>query len=75
MDNLTNTISSNLVLLRRQKGLSLDQLAALSGVSKTDIEQIERGTANPAINTVWKIVTGLNMPLTNCSAKIRPRWN
>lgn len=61
MNDLTPIIGSNLAQLRRQKGLTLDKLADLSGVSKAMIGQIERGESNPTVNTLWKIAAGLHV--------------
>lgn len=61
MTDLTPVIGSNLAQLRRQKGLTLDRLAELSGVSKTMIGQIERGESNPTVNTLWRIAAGLHV--------------
>ena len=62
MTDLTPIIGNNLNQLRRQKALSLDKLAELSGVSKAMIGQIERGESNPTVNTLWKIAAGLRVP-------------
>ena len=62
MTDLTPIIGNNLYQLRRQKSLSLDKLAELSGVSKAMIGQIERGESNPTVNTLWKIAAGLRVP-------------
>jgi len=62
LDDLNAVISTNLAQLRRQKGLTLDKLADLSGVSKAMIGQIERSESNPTVNTLWKIASGLRVP-------------
>lgn len=69
MHDLSNTISINLALLRRQKGLSLDRLAEISGVSKAMIGQIERGDSNPTVNTLWKIAAALHVPLSRLTGE------
>ena len=43
----------------------MDQLAALSGVSKSMIGQIERAETNTSISTLWKIASGLHIPFTS----------
>ena len=57
-------IADNIKRIRTEKHLSLGQLAELSGVSKVILSQIEKGNANPTINTVWKIASGLKVPGT-----------
>ncbi len=61
MEHLNQVIASNLKKIRDQKKLSLDKVAALTGVSKSMLGQIERGESNPTITTVWKIANGLKV--------------
>ncbi|MDF2660683.1 MAG: putative DNA-binding protein [Paenibacillus sp.] len=49
--------------LRKEKQLSLDDVAALSGVSKLTLGNIERGETNPTIGMLWKISKSLAIPL------------
>jgi len=58
-------IGENLRRIRSERNLSLGQLAAMSGVSKMMLSQIEKGTSNPSINTVWKIADALQLPYTS----------
>lgn len=44
---------------RKDAGLSLDDLARRSGVSKSILSQIERDSTNPTIATVWRICAAL----------------
>lgn len=50
--------------IRKEKGLSLDETSRLTSVSKAMIGQIERGESNPTISTLWKLSTGLKVPLS-----------
>ena len=72
MSDLTPIIGNNLAQLRRQKGLSLDKLSDLSGVSKAMIGQIERGESNPTVNTLWKIASGLHVSFGKLIADNKP---
>ena len=54
----------NVKRIRTEKGLSLGQLAELCDVSKMVLSQIERGSSNPTLSTIWKIAVGLNVPYT-----------
>jgi transcriptional regulator with XRE-family HTH domain len=65
MENLNQLIAENLKRLRADKGLSLDAVAKLSGVSKSMLGQIERGEVNPTISTVWRIANGLKVSFTS----------
>lgn len=58
-------IAANLRALREERNLSLSQLAALTGLSKVMLSQLERGGANPTINNIWKIANALGVPYTS----------
>jgi len=47
--------STNLKLLRKEKGLSQEKLAKLIGVSSRTIQYYEKGEATPKVGTVRKI--------------------
>ncbi|WP_174730665.1 helix-turn-helix domain-containing protein [Mesobacillus harenae] len=61
MENIQQNISRNLRAIRKSRGLSLDQTADLTGVSKGMLGQVERGESNPTVTTLWKIATGLQI--------------
>lgn len=61
MDYLSHNISVNLKRIRTSKGMSLDVVAEQTGVSKSMLAQIERGSANPSIGVLGKIVSGLRI--------------
>lgn len=63
MENIHEAVADNIRQIRKQRKISLDALAAMTGVSKSMLAQIERG-ANPSISTVWKIANGLKIPFT-----------
>ncbi len=65
-------ISSNLKAIREQRNLSLDQLAELTGVSKSMLRQIETGRSSPTIATIWKIANGLRLSFTTLVSKKHP---
>lgn len=46
---------------RRQRGLSLDAVAKLSGVSRSMVSQIERGESSPTVATLWNLTRALQM--------------
>ena len=58
-------VAENLKTIRENKKLSLDQVAKLTGVSKSMLGQIERGEVNPTISVVWKIANGLKISFTS----------
>lgn len=56
---LLDVVSTRIRDRRKDKRLSLDQLAALAGVSKGMLVQIENGQANPSIATLCKVAVAL----------------
>lgn len=69
MDKLNSIIAENLKRLREERKLSLDNVANLSGVSKSMLGQIERGEVNPTVSTVWKISNGLKISFTQLMSR------
>lgn len=61
MEPIQDIIASNLIQIRRSRGLSLDKVAELTGVSKAMLAQIEKGKSNPTVTTLWKIANGLQV--------------
>ena len=57
-------IGERLKALRAARSLSLEDAAALTGVSKPMLGQIERGQSIPTVTTLWKIATGLKAPFS-----------
>jgi len=64
MEQSVEAIASNLRNIRESRGLSLDQLSSLTGVSKSMLRQIEVGKSSPTIATIWKIANGLRVSFT-----------
>jgi transcriptional regulator with XRE-family HTH domain len=54
-------VGENLGRLRKQRGLSLERLAALSGVSRAMLSQVESGESAPTIALLWKVARGLDV--------------
>lgn len=54
-------VGSNLRRLRTRRGLSLERLAQISGVSRAMLGQIELGQSAPTINVLWKIARALEV--------------
>ena len=64
MEQLSLKIGERLKEIRNTRHLTLDEAAELTGVSKPMLGQIERGQSSPTINVLWKISTGLKIPLS-----------
>ncbi|GGN67651.1 helix-turn-helix domain-containing protein [Oceanobacillus indicireducens] len=65
MEFIQEVIADNLAEIRKARGLSFDQLAELTGVSKAMLAQIERGKSNPTVTTLWKIANGLQVSFSS----------
>jgi transcriptional regulator with XRE-family HTH domain len=63
--DLTPVVGANLRRLRVKKGLSLERLAKLSGVSRAMLGQVELGQSTPTINVLWKIALALEVPFSS----------
>jgi len=50
--------------LRRERGLTLEELAGRSGVSRAMISKLERGEKNPTLVVVAKVAEGLGITLS-----------
>lgn len=72
VDFIRDVIAENLTRIRKEKALSLDQVAQQSGVSKSMIHQIESGASSPTIATLWRIALGLQIPFTALIEKTIP---
>ncbi len=60
---LNSQVSERVKAQRQQRGWSLEQLAASSGVSRSMLSQIERGEANPTLAVTCKIAQSFGMSL------------
>lgn len=61
MEFIQGVIANNLATIRKKRGLSLDNVSELTGVSKAMLAQIENGKSNPTVTTLWKIANGLQV--------------
>jgi transcriptional regulator with XRE-family HTH domain len=62
-DDLPARLARRVADLRAARGLSLDALAAASGVSRSMISQIERGQSSPTAVVLERLATGLGVAL------------
>ena len=44
---------------RREKNLSQQELADVTGINRSDISKIENGNANPSLRTIKRVAKGL----------------
>lgn len=69
-----NAIGERLKEIRTNRSLTLDDTAKITGVSKPMLGQIERGQSIPTITTLWKIATGLKVPLSSFLEEQQPEY-
>lgn len=56
--------AGHLTRLRKEKGYSIRQLAAASGLEYSQIQRIEKGRVNFAFTTLVALAQGLDLDLT-----------
>ena len=59
---LNRAVAENIKRIRKSKKLSMERLAAESGVSRSMLGQIERGEANPSVAILGKLAAALKVP-------------
>ncbi|TDW29830.1 helix-turn-helix domain-containing protein [Cryobacterium psychrophilum] len=63
LSGLLATVGTMVHSLRKEKGMTLAQLAETSGLSPAIVSQIERGKANPSFTTLAQLAHGLEIPV------------
>jgi transcriptional regulator with XRE-family HTH domain len=66
---LDAVVGANLRDLRVERGLTLDQLAGLSGVGRQTLGQVELGRTMPTVATLWKIAKAFDVPFAALLAR------
>lgn len=59
---LNAAVAENIRRIRKMQKLSLERTAALAGVSRSMLGQIERGEANPSVAILSKLASALKVP-------------
>lgn len=62
-DHAAQVLCQRVTELRKKNKLTLNQLASLSGVSRSMLSQIERGKANPTLAVAFRIAQAFDMSL------------
>ena len=70
MSDIAKILGQRIRNNRTANGLSQEKLAELSGCHPTYIGQIERGEKNATIESVEKIASALNIPLSRLFEKL-----
>ncbi len=59
-----DVIAASLRRERRRSGLSLTEVARRAGIAKSTLSQLESGTGNPSVETLWAICVALDAPFS-----------
>jgi transcriptional regulator with XRE-family HTH domain len=62
--DLVPILGANLRRLRLKRGLTLERLSKLSGVSRAMLSQVELAYSAPTINVIWRIAHALEVPFS-----------
>jgi len=63
LEPLNEQVCQRVRAMRKTKGWTLQQLASLSGVSRSMLSQIERGSANPTLGVTYRIAQAFGISL------------
>lgn len=65
-------IAASLRRERHRSGLSLTEVARRAGIAKSTLSQLESGTGNPSVETLWAICVALDAPFSRLLDPPRP---
>ena len=70
---LATQIAAALRRERARAGVSLTELARRAGIAKSTLSQLESGSGNPSVETLWALGTALGVPFAGWSTpRVRP---
>ena len=70
---LVAQVATSLRRERHRTGLSLTEVARRAGIAKSTLSQLESGTGNPSLETLWAICVALDVPFSRLLDPPRPR--
>ena len=59
--------------LRRQKGMTQEVLSGLAGIARSHLAEIETGSVNANVDTLWRIAEALGMRLSELIGMVEER--
>ncbi|ADB30649.1 transcriptional regulator, XRE family [Kribbella flavida DSM 17836] len=68
-----DVIAGSLRRERARAGLSLSEVAKRAGVAKSTLSQLESGTGNPSVETLWALCVALEIQFADLIDPPRPR--
>jgi transcriptional regulator with XRE-family HTH domain len=72
MDSPHSLIAAAVRRERERAGLTLTELARRAGVAKSTLSQLEAGTGNPSVETLWALGVALGIPFSQLVAAPAP---
>jgi len=61
---IIQSFGARLQIIRKDKGLSQEKLAELSGLHRTYVSSLERGSRNPTLTTMQAIACALKVEIS-----------
>jgi transcriptional regulator with XRE-family HTH domain len=68
-----DVIAASLRRERARTGLSLTEVARQAGIAKSTLSQLESGTGNPSVETLWALGVALDVPFSRLVEPPTPR--
>lgn len=65
MSDIAKYLGQRIRQFRNERHMSQEELSFKAGISAAHLGQIERATKNPTIDTIAKIATALDLPVTS----------
>ena len=69
-EKVLKRFGSSLGEMRREAGLTQEELAARSGLHRTYVGSVERGERNPTVLSLVRLAGGLGVPVKELVAQI-----
>lgn len=60
--DLVQLLGENVRTLRKERGLSQEELAFQAGMKRSYLSDLERGTRNPSVRAVGRLAEALDVP-------------
>lgn len=64
MSNIAVELGNRIKLLRKERGISQEELSFKAGISAAHLGQIERAVKKPTVETIGKLAAALEVPVT-----------
>lgn len=65
MDDLAALVGERVRSARQQQGLTVGALAEAAGIGKGSLSELEHGTRNPTLGTLYSLANALGVPLAS----------